>query len=187
MKTVFKKVLIASLLAGAGLYASAQTAAPAPAPGAEQHRGMMGQHGPMDPAKMHEAMAKRHAQHMADFKTVLRITPAQEGAWNAFTASMTPPAGGMMAHNPEDRAKMRAEFEKLSTPERLEKMRALRTGHQAKMNAEMDKHLAAVKTFYAALSPEQQKVFDITHKRMAERHMGHGMHREGGGMMMHRG
>lgn len=182
MNKVFKRALVASLLAGAGLYASAQTA-PAPTAPTPGH-GMGAHHGPMDPAKMKEMMAKRHAQRMADFKTVLRITPAQEGAWSAFTASMTP-QGGMMGprHSPEERAKMHAEFEKLSTPERLEKMRALRSEHQAKMNAAMDKRLAAIKTLYAQLSPEQQKVFDITHKRMAERHMGRMMHHREGGMM----
>ena len=45
--------------------------------GGMQGGGMMGHHGAMDPAKMREEMAKRHAQHMADFKTVLRVTPAQ--------------------------------------------------------------------------------------------------------------
>lgn len=188
MNKVFKRALIASLLASAGLYASAQPAPAAPPAGPGMGMGMAGHHGPMDPAKMREMMAKRHAQHMADFKTVLRITPAQEGAWNAFTAAMMPP-GGMMgvSHTPEERAKMHEEFEKLSTPERLEKMRALRNERQARMNAEQDKRLAAVKAFYAQLSPEQQKVFDITHKRMAERHMGGMMHREGGMMMHQRG
>ncbi len=196
MNKVFKRTLVASLLASASLLAAAQST-PAPAspaaPAAHPHGpgmgGMEGMHGPMDPAKMKDMMAKRHAQRMAEFKTVLRITPAQEGAWTAFTAAMTPPDGMMGPHHsPEERAKMRDEFDKLSTPERLEKMRALRKDRQAKMDAAMDKRLAAVKTFYAQLSPEQQKVFDITHKRMAERRMGRMMRHHGeGGPMMHHG
>jgi Spy/CpxP family protein refolding chaperone len=189
MNKVFKNVVVAGLLAGAGFYASAQTTAPAAA--APQKQASMPGHGDWDPAKMREAMAKRHAEHMADFKTVLRITPNQESAWNTFATAMAPRPGAMAMHSPEERAKMRAEMEKLSTPERMDKLRALRTERQAKMNAEMDRRMAAVKTFYGVLTPEQQKVFDVTHKQMMERRMGHGMHnmmmrREGGAMMHHK-
>src|SRR5262249_11457690 len=130
MNKVFtlKNVVAASLLAGAGIMASAQTAPVAPAAAPQRAAAPAAGHGHWDPAKMHEARAKRHAQRMADFKTVLRITPNQEGAWNAFTAAMAPQnRGGMMAHrSPEERAKLRADFDKMSTPERMEKMRALR-------------------------------------------------------------
>ncbi len=45
---------------------------------------------------------------------------------------------------------------KLSTPERLDKMRELRQQREA----EFDKRDAATRSFYAGLSPEQQKTFD---------------------------
>jgi hypothetical protein len=45
---------------------------------------------------------------------------------------------------------------KLATPERIDRMRAVR----AQRNAEMDKRMDATKTFYAALSAEQKKTFD---------------------------
>ena len=127
---------------------------------------------------MHEEMAKRHAQRMADFKTVLRITPAQESAWTAFNTSMTPQAGQWKHRSPEEHAKLKAELEAMNTPQRMEKMRALHAEHQAKRDAEMDRRLTAVKTFYAVLSPEQQKIFDITHKNRMEHHWG-GQHQHG--------
>ena len=50
----------------------------------------------------------------------------------------------------------RGEFAKLTTPERIDRMRALR----AQRNAEMDKRMDATKGFYAVLTAEQKKTFD---------------------------
>jgi Spy/CpxP family protein refolding chaperone len=50
----------------------------------------------------------------------------------------------------------RAEFARLTTPERIDRMRAMRS----ERIAEMDKRGDATKTFYASLTPEQKKVFD---------------------------
>jgi protein CpxP len=131
-KSVLKPLLLAGLMAGAGFSALAQTTPAGPGgdrPGMMNH-GRMG-HGPRDPAKMQEMMAK---------------------------------------HQGKGREAMRAEMEKLSTPERIDKMKALR----AQRDAEMDKRATATKTFYAALTPEQQKVFDAQHMRG-----GHGAHHGG--------
>lgn len=149
----FKHLVLAGLLATVGLAASAQTPpppAPATPPAATadkaapphaRHGERMGRH---DPAKMQERMAKR----AADLKAKLKLTPAQEPAWTTFTANMQPPA-------PHARME-RGDMAKLTTPERIDKMRAMR----AQRAAEMDKRGDAAKTFYAALTPEQQKVFD---------------------------
>lgn len=163
-------LVLAGLLAAFGVSAMAQSAAPA-APGAaasspsSQH---MGQHmGHPDPAKMQAMMAK----HQADLKDRLQLTPAQEGAWTAYTAAMQRPAGmGMRLSDAQ-----RAEMSQLSTPERIDKMRAIRTERMAQMTAEMDKRANAVKTFYAALTPEQQKVFDAAHQKRSApgEHRGH--------------
>jgi Spy/CpxP family protein refolding chaperone len=112
----------------------------------DMHAGM---HRP-DPAKMQERMAR----HQAELKAKLKIAPEQEAAWTSFTAALAPPAH--LAQRPD-----RAEMEKLSTPERIDRMRALRATHQA----EMDKRADATKAFYAALTPEQKKVFDAEHLR----------------------
>jgi hypothetical protein len=50
----------------------------------------------------------------------------------------------------------RGEFARLTTPERLDRMREMR----AVRNAEMDRRADATKTFYAQLTPPQQKAFD---------------------------
>lgn len=165
MKSAHKHLIATALLATLGLTAIAQTPPPANAaagtPPAAGHR--MG-HGDRDPAKMKEYMAKRQAE----LKAQLALTPAQEGAWTAWTAAMQPPAG-MKRPDP-------AEMQKLSTPERIDRMRAMRT----ERNAEMDKRADATKTFYAALTPEQKKVFDAKAMRHGDgHHGGHGMRHKG--------
>jgi hypothetical protein len=133
-------------------------------------RGMQGH---MDPAKM-EAMV---AKHLADLKTKLKITAPQEGAWTSFTAAMKPPARA--EHTRPDPAEM----EKLTTPERIDKMRAMRAQRMTEMQANMDKREEATKTFYATLNADQKKVFDAEHSKMMRRWgdhkgMGHGPRHE---------
>ena len=135
-RTPFKGLVLAGLLATLGATAFAADAPPPPPPAAG-----MAHH---DPAKMQEHMQKRQAA----LKAQLKLTAAQEGAWTTFTTSMQPPAKGPRP--------AKADFEKLTTPERIDKMRAMR----AERDAEMDKRADATKAFYATLSPEQQKVFD---------------------------
>ncbi|MES2509164.1 MAG: Spy/CpxP family protein refolding chaperone [Pseudomonadota bacterium] len=147
--------VLAGLLATVGASAMAQ-GAPAASPAAPAATAKpsgppgerMGRH---DPAKRQAFIAKRQAE----MKAKLKITPAQEGAWTAYTASMQPPARGARP-TPEQRA----EFDKLTTPQRIDKMKEMRTQRMTAMNAAMDKRGEATKTFYAALAPEQQKVFD---------------------------
>ena len=165
MKSFFKPVLLAGLLATVGFAAFSQ------APGA----GMMGAGGPMhegmdhqrmgkmDPAKMQVRIDKRNAA----LKAQLKLTAAQEGAWTTYTAAMKPPAG-LMATRPDF-----AELAKLPTPERIDKMKALHTQHMNDMNAAMATRGEATKAFYATLTPEQQKVFDANAMRQQGRHGWH--------------
>ena len=168
MKTVFKPLVLAGALACAAAAALAQgPGGPMMGPGGPMmHEGMhhpgMGQ---MNPARM-QAMADRR---QARLKELLKLTPAQEGAWTTFAAAMKVPTE-LMAKRPDF-----AEIAKLPTPERIDKMQALHAQHSAEMNAVMEKRGAATKAFYAALSPEQQKVFDTrtaTHHRFAGRQGG---------------
>ncbi len=147
MKPVFKSLVVAGLLATAGFAAFAQ------GPGGMDHK---------NTDRMEKMMAKR----TDDLKAKLKLTPAQEGAWTAFTAAMKPSHDKMGKH-PD-----RAEMDKLSTPERIEKMRALRTQRMTEMNAAMNKRDEATTTFYATLSAEQKKTFDAEHARMGGRHHG---------------
>lgn len=154
--TCLHRIILAGLLATAGATAMAQ--APATPPTAPMAAGMHGGHGERmgrhDPAKRQAWMAKRQA----DMKAKLNITPAQEGAWTTFTAAMQPPAYGA-----RPTAEKRAGFDKLTTPERIDKMRDMRTQRMTAMTAAMDKRGEATKVFYAALTPAQQKVFDSEH------------------------
>jgi periplasmic protein CpxP/Spy len=171
-------LVLAGLLATAGVGAIAQSptnpqgdaGTTATSPQANPRGERMGRH---DPAKMQAYMAKRQAE----MKAKLKITPAQEGAWTAFTAAMQPPAS-MMGGRPGPEQHL--EMDKLTTPQRIDKMRDMRTQRMAAMDKRMD----ATKTFYAALSPEQQKVFDAEHKMRGGRHGGG--HHGGMGGMEHR-
>lgn len=144
-----KPILLAALLSCASLYVAAQPASP--------HHGPDGHHARMDPAKMHEMMAKRQAE----LKAKLKLTPVQEGAWSQYVAAMQPPADMAQRRDPGQRRKMHEEMEKLTTPERIDRMNAMK----AQRDAEMARRTEAVKTFYAALNPEQQKVYDANAMR----------------------
>lgn len=171
------RLVLAGLLAAASAGVMAQPAPVAPGvsgiPPASQkampHDDRMGHH---DPAKMQAMVAKHHAE----LKAKLKLTSAQEGAWTSFTAAMQPPGGMGKGMDWRQSPEQRAELDKLATPERIDKMRALRTQRMNDMTAAMDKRAEATKTFYAALSPDQKKVFDAEHTM-------HGMHggRHGGG------
>ena len=131
----------------------------------------MGKH---DPAKMQAMMAN----HQAELKASLNLTPAQEGAWASYTNAMQPSAKMYARPTPEQRADM----DKLTTPQRIDKIREMRSQRMADMNASMNKRGDATKALYAALTPEQQKVFDTQHKSRHGR-AGHG----GPGQHGHRG
>jgi protein CpxP len=148
------------LLAGAALVltlAGAAQAADAPPPKVERKVIIMGgpggdmmgpgmRGGPrgekMDPAK--------HAQHLRD---VLQLRPDQEGALQAFLKTMEPP---------KDMPDMPRMDGPMTTPQRLDMMVSMMTEHVAMMQ----NHVAAVKAFYAQLSPSQQKAFDALHEEM---------------------
>jgi hypothetical protein len=121
---------------------------------------------------MHERMQQRMQEHMQRrmerFKRILQVAPNQEAAWNNWVAAMRPNPGDM-----QKRQQMREEFARMSTPERIDRMRQMRS----QRDAEMDRRADATKAFYAQLTPPQQKAFDeISLKFLAGRHG----HRGGG-------
>lgn len=140
-----RATLVSGLMA-AGLASAVYAAPPMPAAQAPDHGGMQGMH-PMDHGERHrEAMARRQAV----LHDKLKLTGSQEAAWKTYTEAITPQAGQR-----PDRAQ-RADWEKLSAPERMEKMLAMMKEREARMTV----HLAAMKTFYATLSPLQQQIFN---------------------------
>lgn len=114
-----------------------------------------------------ERIEARRGKHLAELKRKLHITASQEPAWTAFTSAMKPPAA-MLTAMPD-----RAELEKLSTPERIDKMKQLRTQHQEAMKPFMDQRDEAVKAFDAALDAQQKKTFDAEHAHMMRRGQKH--------------
>ena len=117
----------------------------------------------MGGAQMESHREAKHQKHLNDLKSALQLDSTQEGAWNAFSAEMKTPMKRPARPQP-------AEMEKMTTPERIDKMMAFKS----ERDAEMNKRMTATKTFYASLNPAQQKVFDShTHKLMKQRPMGH--------------
>ncbi|MGQ0710341.1 MAG: Spy/CpxP family protein refolding chaperone [Rhodoferax sp.] len=149
MKAPYKTLLLCAALVGAGLSHAA-------GPGMD-HDGK----GRMDPARMQARMDKR----LDSLKAALKLSPAQEADWTRFSTAMKPDLSAM------PQRPSREELDKLSTPERLEKMRSLREQQHKDMSAAMDKRDEAVKAFYASLNAEQKKVFDTQHARIGG--MGH--------------
>ena len=141
-----KRLLPAILLTGAFSLAAIHAYA-------QNHDNMDGWGGMGHPMSA-EKMEKMHAQRAAELKQRLQITPAQEGAWTGFNAALKPNPN--LLQRPD-----RQTFETLTTPERIEKMRALRKAH----DAQIDQRDEAIKTFYAALTPAQQKIFDAEFMR----------------------
>ncbi len=182
MKLSSKHLLLTTLMATSGFAAFAQTATPAPAGAQTQMQDKMhsGDHSSLRD-RMFGNHQERMAKRQAELKAKLKITPAQESAWTTFTAAMQPPAGGMMGmrHDP----KIKAEMEKLTTPERIDKMQAMRAERMKTMGAEMEKRGAATKAFYAVLSSEQKAVFDAVSMHGGRHGMGgeHGGRGERGG------
>ena len=150
---------LAAIALGAAASVSAQTpAANGTPPGGKMEKKGMSGAGGMDHAGMAEKMKARMAKHKAELHDKLKLTAAQEPAWKTFTDAMMPEAMPTRL----DRAAM----EKMTAPERMEKMLAMSKEREGKMET----RLAALKTFYAALTPEQKKILDSSHARM-----GHGM------------
>ena len=80
MNTLRKGLVIAIATLGLGTVAAAAPSQVAQAPGTSLQSGATGQHG----QKFAERMAKRQAK----LHDKLALTPAQEGAWQLFTARM---------------------------------------------------------------------------------------------------
>jgi hypothetical protein len=146
-------LLAFTIMLGASVLARAQTPAPPPADAA----------GPRHPdfAAMRQEREARMAEHVRALHDALAIRPNQEGAFQAFAASMQAadgPAGprgdgrgGRGDHVP---------LARLSAPERADEMLRRFDERTSRMREALARHAAAVKTLYAALSPEQQKAMD---------------------------
>jgi periplasmic protein CpxP/Spy len=155
-----------SMAAACGLtlftfHASAQEAPAAP-DGQAQHGG---QHWAQHRAEMREHMEHARAERLKTLHDALSIRPDQEGAWQAFVAATAPQP---REHNEHKEMGAPGEHHHLTTPERLDRMQK----RMEERMAAFQRHAAAVKALYAALTPAQQKTFDA----LARLHGMHGMH-----------
>lgn len=108
-------------------------------------------------------MEARRAQMARDMHILLRLRPDQEAAWKTFDAAMAPPEPPQMREPGASGPDLAA-----TTPQRLDEM----AKHRADGDAQRAKTEAALRTFYAALSPEQQQAFDALGRLSGP--MGHG-------------
>lgn len=134
-------------------------AQPAPAASASKPQVQAPRHDPQRHAQRMERMQQRIAEHQSRLKDSLQLRPEQETAWNDFLAKIKPaarPAGGERLS--------RADWAKLSTPQRLDRLDAMKAERDRQMSQRHD----AIRQFYAQLTPPQQKAFD------AQRGMGIG-------------
>ena len=154
MKSIRSTLIASALIAGLASAALAQnTLTNSP------HAGRM--------EKMHAQKTERHNQHLTALKTKLNLQATQEASWTQFTQSM---------QHPKHMARPdRSTFEKMTTPERLDQMQAMKAGH----DAQMQKRTEATKVFYASLSAEQKQVFDHETARAMKGQM-HSMNRGDG-------
>lgn len=141
-----KRALLVALVAGGGVLAASAYAVNGGA--ADGKPGCEMRHGQAMPAKMVERQDKR----MAELKDKLKLTSAQVAAWQAFSEAEKPKLQAQSV----DRVVMREAYAKMNTPQRLDAM--LEKSDQR--HAQMVARVAAVKTLYAQLTPEQQAVFD---------------------------
>lgn len=151
------KTLHTAFVIGAAVIGFGATALPAMAEDAPQHQYAATK---FDPVKMQERMDE-HAKRMHD---ALKITPAQEGAWQAYLSALK-------TNMPQRGHFDRASFKDMTAPQRMEKHIEMAKAHIARMES----NLAATKTFYSTLTPEQQKVFDEKSSHMGQREHAHMM------------
>ena len=144
MQTTLRSLLVTSFIAVHGATATAQTQPPDVSNISPSRT---------DSTRLEQVMARRSAQ----IKARLQLTPAQEPAWNALMATFKPaPVTAESRPDP-------AELANLSTPERIDRLRALRIQRMNDAAAAIDKRDEATKAFYATLNAEQKKVFDEAH------------------------
>lgn len=152
---VVKRTLLAALVGGGVLAASAWAMHGGPAVG---QKGCEMRHG----QAMQSGWEDRRAARLGELKEKLKLAPGQQAAWQAFVDSA--PRGPVQAD--ADRAAMRDAFAKMTAPQRMDAMLEKAEARRAHLVARAE----AVKAFYATLTPEQQAVFDA--EAMSQR--GHG-------------
>lgn len=142
--TNFRKGLVAGLIAlGLGAASVAVYAGPGGCGPMGAGPASFGERG-----RSPEQMKAHFENRKAALHDKLKLNASQETAWKTYLEKVGPMQG---PQRPD-----RAEIEKLSAPERMEKM----LGFMKEGEKRMESTAAATKEFYAVLTPEQQKIFN---------------------------
>lgn len=99
--------------------------------------------------RSHESWKDYHQHRRTVLHDKLKLNAEQEKAWADYTAVADK---NLEAWKPV----RRADLEKMTSPERIQTMIDRMKAHEQALTDQ----LAALKTFYATLTPEQQKTFD---------------------------
>lgn len=97
----------------------------------------------------HERWKEYHHQRQLALHDKLKLNAEQEKAWSDYLAVADKNINSWKPLS-------RADLEKMTAPERMQAMLDRMNTHEK----ELTEQLAALKTFYAKLTPEQQKIFD---------------------------
>lgn len=89
------------------------------------------------------------AKHHANLHEKLKLSASQESAWQTYIATSTKNITPTKNAGETD-------FNNMTSPDRMQKVIELMKERENRMQAQ----LTNLKTFYAALTPEQQKIFD---------------------------
>jgi hypothetical protein len=169
--TASRQLITAALAATLTVFAAPgfaqNTSAPSPDLRA-QHLSQRADRPAATPSERQAKMQQRRAERQAALKAKLNISAEQEAAWSAFVARTAPETW-------TERHAERQDWAKLTTPERLDKMQARQTERAAAMTSRID----ATRSFYSALTPDQQKLFDNQAQAHMQRTGMHGKHRHG--------
>lgn len=103
------------------------------------------------PQMMNQSPAEFAGSRLEKLRTELKLAPEQEAGWKTWSDHVNQQLAGMKDHRAEREALL-----KLPAPERMEKMLERMKEHQQKMES----GLAAMRSFYATLTPEQRQTFD---------------------------
>lgn len=146
------------LLSGAPVAAWAQDARPG-----IDRAGPPADEGRWNPAAMREHEEARRAEHLKAFRDVLGIQPGQEAAFTAFAAAMRPPEAHDGDRDRDGRGAQGDHADRqsvMTTPERLDLMKARMDRKFAEMREAFDRRAQATRALYAVLDPRQRTVMD---------------------------
>ena len=146
----------------------APPAASAAAPAEHRAQTHAQRHGPQAQAERQQRFEQALAERQSRLKDSLQLRADQESAWKDFI--------GQTQAKPRVSGERlpREQWAQLSTPQRLDRLEALKAERDAQFKQRND----GIRRFYSQLSPSQQKAFDAQRGMgMGLQHVGHPGHK----------